>query len=265
MSGSHSTPKLPASQGIILKNGETWTEVRVRDFFAGIRAAMKSDDKFPIDFDHVWPMRWKHRKTAVAAFLKLGMDLNTDFIADEPISGINSADSAAKPSGRVSQKFRLSVRAVEHIIGRAVPQVFEVYRKVFHEWFDEKETHEKLEWEKTRKEGIEVRKSVCSIYAAHGVKGREFADATNGTYQGLFRRDATQLKVDHEVPAGGNLRDHMPSMRLTVTRMAEEMTGAIVEDQDIRGGPVIADLAYDVGDDLRRACVRIRNKPRRSI
>ena len=46
----------------------------------------------------------------------------------------------------------------------------------------------------------------------------------------------------------------MPSMRLTVTRMAEEMTGAIVEDQDIRGGPVIADLAYDVGDDLRRAC-----------
>ena len=270
------TANLPEKQEIVLKNGESWTEVKVRDFFAGIRAAMQVSDPFPINFDDVWPMRWKHRKTAVAAFLKLGLDLNADFISDEYISGINSADlyaeggintssAAAKLKGHPRQGFRLSVRAVEHIIGRSIPAVFEVYRKVFHEWFDEKETREKTEWKQIRDDGKEVRKTACAIYAAHGVKGREFADVTNGTYRGLFRRNAAQLKVDHDVPKRGNLRDHMPSLRLSATRLAEDVTGKVVDSQNIQGGPAITDVAYDVGDDLRAACVQILNKPRRSI
>lgn len=255
----HSSKPSPPNQ-ILLKNGQSWTEMQVRDFFAGIRSAMKVDDPFPINFEDIWPLAYANRGNGKRSMDRLKF-----------VEGIHKKTSLLQPEKRCgdpgygAEKIMLSVAAAEHMIIEKIPRVREVYRKVFHEWFDSKETKERLERDAVRAEGKEIRKSTCAIYAAHGVTHKGYPLITNKTYQGVLGKDTAQLREHYEITDGSSPREKMSKVRLSAIGSAESLTGQVVEDQNIRGNHPIADVAYDVGIEVRQAFTRILNKPRRTL
>ena len=123
------TENPPAKQEIVLKNGESWTEVNVRDFFAGIFAAMQSGDPFPINFDDVWQMAYTNRRNAIQAIKDMGFKDKYDFVYLTQVDTESDLlRNQQNPGGRRSENVMLSVQCAEHLIARKVDEFFEIYR-----------------------------------------------------------------------------------------------------------------------------------------
>lgn len=97
----------------------------LKRYFTAVLELSKTDNKFPINIDEVWPLVYAERGVAVKA-LKKNFFENEDFITvDQNVNGRNN--------GQFSKTdYFLSLSCLEYFIARKVRPVFEVYRQVFH-------------------------------------------------------------------------------------------------------------------------------------
>lgn len=254
------------SSPIIFKNGEPWTEIRVRDFLLGIRAAMKVDSPFPIDLDDIWEFGYSRFKDAERGMIRLDFKEGEHYQTHQRMSGVNSAPAAAKIKGRPGKRVMLSVPAAEHLMIEKVPAIREVYRRVFHEWFDDQEIqNEKSRRLEARAKGIQARKKLCSVAQDQGLRGRGFELMTQQTYLGLFGKNKKGLLEEYGVATNETPRNFMSSQRISYVDTTEETTASIIESQDIRGNVEIPRVAFEVASEIRDSIVKILNKPRKSF
>lgn len=101
------------------------SESDLKRYFTAVLELSKSDNKFPINLDEVWPLVYAERGVAVRT-LKKNFFENEDFITvDQNVNGRNN--------GQFSKTdYFLSLSCLEYFIARKVRPVFEVYRQVFH-------------------------------------------------------------------------------------------------------------------------------------
>ena len=97
----------------------------LKRYFTGVLELSKSDNKFPINLDEVWPLVYNSRSDAMKALRKNFFE-NEDYVT-----------VGQNPHGRENGQFAktdyfLSLSCLEYFIARKVRPVFEVYRKVFH-------------------------------------------------------------------------------------------------------------------------------------
>jgi len=107
--------------GVILKNN-------VKRYFEQIYNLMETNEEFPVDFELVYFLVYANKQNAVR-------ELRNNFIQDidYQISILNDGNMV----GRRTENYKLSVPCMEHFIARKVPEVFEVYRQVFHQKVEE--------------------------------------------------------------------------------------------------------------------------------
>lgn len=100
------------------------TESDLKRYFTAVLELSKSDNKFPINLDEVWPLVYAERGVAVRT-LKKNFFENEDYI---------SIDQNVKREigGSTKTDYFLSLSCLEYFIARKVRPVFEVYRQVFH-------------------------------------------------------------------------------------------------------------------------------------
>lgn len=228
---------------IKLKNGEVWTHDQIRSFFAGIRAAIKTEEPCPIGFNTIWPMAYGRKSDAKKALLRLGLKDGSDY----------HISVRRLPQGDKEEEIWLSVKAVEHLIARKLPEVFEVYRKVFHEWFKDHE-----DWNKERSDGKVARKTYTAICKSHGVHSWGYGLATNAIYLGVFGKDANEMKKVMGLPKNASLRDHLDEIQLCATRLAELCSGQKIEIEGPRGNHPVAKVARKTSDEIGTAMGRMQ-------
>ena len=100
------------------------SENDLKRYFTAVLELSKSDNKFPINLDEVWPLVYAERGVAVRT-LKKNFFENEDYI---------SVDKNVKREigGSIKTDYFLSLSCLEYFIARKVRPVFEVYRQVFH-------------------------------------------------------------------------------------------------------------------------------------
>lgn len=100
------------------------SESDLKRYFTAVLKLSKSDNRFPINLDEVWPLVYAERGVAVRS-LKKNFFENEDFI---------SVDQNVKREigGSTKTDYYLSLSCMEYFIARKVRPVFEVYRQVFH-------------------------------------------------------------------------------------------------------------------------------------
>lgn len=100
------------------------SESDLKRYFTAVLELSKSDNKFPINLDEVWPLVYAERGVAVRT-LKKNFFENEDYI---------SVDQNVKREigGSIKTDYFLSLSCLEYFIARKVRPVFEVYRQVFH-------------------------------------------------------------------------------------------------------------------------------------
>ncbi len=110
----------------IIKLHRGATAVSIRQYFEGILYLQsKNDTPFPIDLDTVWQLAYERKDHAVRI-------LKDTFIEGTDFQTIPQKWEAGKHNKTVINKYYLTVPAMEWFVARRVPQVFEVYRSVFH-------------------------------------------------------------------------------------------------------------------------------------
>ncbi len=67
---------------------------------------------------------------------------------------------------------------------------------------------------------------------------------TNGTYKGLFGKNAKQLREDRNLPARKNVRNYMDIEELLSVGLSEILTKKEIEINDITGNKPCADSCY---------------------
>ena len=133
----------------------------LKRYFTGVLELSKSDNKFPINLDEVWPLVYTSRENAFRA-------LRRNFFEGEDYCFVQNDEvlKTNKLINGIKIDCYLSVSCLEYFIARKVRPVFEVYRKVFHKaaetsmlasyqiedpierakkWIDEQEERKKLE------------------------------------------------------------------------------------------------------------------------
>ena len=98
------------------------SESDLKRYFTAVLELSKSDNKFPINLDEVWPLVYSGRNKATRA-LKENFFENEDFIT---VTQNGQGGQFAKTD------YFLSLSCLEYFIARKVRPVFEVYRQVFH-------------------------------------------------------------------------------------------------------------------------------------
>lgn len=100
------------------------SESDLKRYFTAVLELSKSDNKFPINLDEVWPLVYAERGVAIRALRKNFFE-NEDFISfDQNVK--------RETGSSVKTDFNLSLSCMEYFIARKVRPVFEVYRQVFH-------------------------------------------------------------------------------------------------------------------------------------
>ncbi len=91
------------------------------------------------------------------------------------------------------------------------------------------------EWAGRRAISRSVRNGYTATLSAHGVKQhRDFAICTNALYDGLFGKNAKQLKADKGVTSG-SLRDRMNLRELAFVMAAEALSSERIEEEKSDG------------------------------
>lgn len=105
------------------------TDEDLKRYFTAVLELSKSDNKFPINLDEVWPLVYNRRDKAV-------LTLKKNFFEGEDFQIVEN-DSLPQMVERVwggqnKTNYFLSLSCLEYFIARKVRPVFEVYRQVFH-------------------------------------------------------------------------------------------------------------------------------------
>lgn len=99
----------------------------LKRYFTAVLELSKTDNKFPINLDEVWPLVYSERGKAIRA-LRGNFIEEDDYVAKNQVLAQNGKNS----EGRPKTDYFLSLSCLEYFIARKVRPVFEVYRKVFH-------------------------------------------------------------------------------------------------------------------------------------
>lgn len=95
-------------------------------FRAILELAKISETEFIVDFDKVWPIAYKDKRSAIH-------ELKDKFIKDIDYQTVRRKVQASNMAGFVySDMYLMNVPCLEYFVARRVPRVFEIYRRVFH-------------------------------------------------------------------------------------------------------------------------------------
>ena len=97
---------------------------QLKTYFEAISNLQRSGIQFPSNLEEVWPLVYSRKEDAVRVLVK-------DFIENVDYQLLRKSPENSK--GRPINEYHLSVPCLEYFIARKVREVFEVYRKVFHQ------------------------------------------------------------------------------------------------------------------------------------
>lgn len=102
------------------------TEDDLKRYFNAVLELSQSDNEFPINFDEVWMLVYKDKRSAI-------FELRDKFLQDVDYQTVRRKVQASNVAGYVYQDdYFLTVSCMEFFIARKVRPVFEIYRRVFH-------------------------------------------------------------------------------------------------------------------------------------
>ena len=108
----------------------------------------------------------------------------------------------------------------------------------------DKMTPEQQELHAARTLGKVARNFLTKTLEEHEVKGYGYVHCTNGTYKGLFGKNAKKLREERNLPAKKNVRDHMDIEELLSVGLSEVLAKKEIETDDINGNKPCADSCY---------------------
>lgn len=98
----------------------------IKHYFEGVLELAKSDKEFPVNFDEVWMLAYKDKRSAVH-------ELKDKFLQDVDYQTVRKKVQSSNVAGYTYViDYYLTVSCMEFFVARKVKAVFEVYRKVFH-------------------------------------------------------------------------------------------------------------------------------------
>lgn len=106
---------------------------QIRSYFEQVLNLRNSGEAYPVKLDDVWPLVYSRKDDAVKVLkdeFYEGIDYVTQRV-DNQFFRQNSLKQFHTP-GRPQEAYFLTAACLEYFIARRVPEVFEVYRKVFH-------------------------------------------------------------------------------------------------------------------------------------
>lgn len=123
----------------------------VKSYFNSVLTLTKSGEKFPVNLDDVWPLCYAKKQNATLLLTTSGQFYEgEDYVLSSSDlrkmegknlmenEGVFTFSGKNSENGRPTNKYMLSVPCMEYLIARKVRAVFEVYRRVFHEFFNMK-------------------------------------------------------------------------------------------------------------------------------
>ncbi len=125
------TNRLHSSQKNAMLRARNREQIRL--YFEQVLNLQNSGEAYPVKLDDVWPLVYSFKKDAVDV-LKSEFYSDIDYIVQSPDYqrlGQNPQNLRVGGDFR-SQHYYLTASCMEYFVARRVPEVFEVYRKVFH-------------------------------------------------------------------------------------------------------------------------------------
>lgn len=100
----------------------------LKAYFFKIKELHTSGERFPVNFDEVWPLVYSRRDNAFTHLKETFYD-GDDFnlLQNQKVVKINELQNGVKVD------VYLTVACLEHFVARKVREVFEVYRQIFHQ------------------------------------------------------------------------------------------------------------------------------------
>ena len=116
------------------------SESQIKSYFNSVLTLSKSGEKFPIDLDDVWQICYAQKVKALQFLTESGQFYeNEDYILlSQKVKQNGEISANVGSGGHNRQVYMLSVPCMEYLIARKVRAVFEVYRRVFHEFLNAK-------------------------------------------------------------------------------------------------------------------------------
>lgn len=213
---------------------------------------ISEDDQGRICLDDIWeaaganptkaPKHWRLQKAPAELTEALQKKVTADYLkANVPNQSVIHADRgrgakgtfahpvlAAAYAGYLSPKLEIEIREVwlrfragdaklaDEVLDRASP--------------------EDNEWAAKRALSRSTRAAFTDCLKAHGVnEGKEFAQCTNATYQGLFGSTAKELKQQRQLSKKASLRDSFSLKELATVSFAEVLSTDRIEDEQCFG------------------------------
>lgn len=104
---------------ILSKNS---SENEIKSYFKALLQLSKSDERYPVNLDQVWPLVYNRKSDASEA-------LRRDFVENDDYKTVRKNPQGGKFA---SVDYYLTLPCLEYFIVKKVRPVFEVYRQVFH-------------------------------------------------------------------------------------------------------------------------------------
>lgn len=108
----------------------------IKAYFNSVLTLTKRGEKFPVDLDEVWPLCYAKKQNATQTLLESDQFYEGE---DYVLLTFSGKQTEAGSGGHNRQVYMLSVPCMEYLIARKVRAVFEVYRRVFHEFLNMKQ------------------------------------------------------------------------------------------------------------------------------
>ncbi len=104
---------------ILSKNS---SENEIKSYFKALLQLSKSDERYPVNLDQVWPLVYERKDNAAKALVR-------DFVENDDYITVRQKAEGGKFA---SVDYYLTLPCLEYFIVKKVRPVFEVYRQVFH-------------------------------------------------------------------------------------------------------------------------------------
>lgn len=241
-----------ASKGSVLPISNN----KLKKYFLKVRELEKSNEKFPIDLDSIWPLAYS-RKDAAKRELRSNFIDNLDY----QVLHINVEQTTG---ARNKEIIMISVQCMEFLIARKHKDVFSVYREIFHKATNEVEGINKKEYEGLTSEEelgldrtnqVEATKSVQKhLVDTHGEKkGKgKFIGWSKKSHEGITGRTIVETKTLGE----------QAGLSKTIIKSGKEVCRYI--DKSSSYGLCVADMVYiALGDS--DAAIKVGKYAKRSI
>ena len=121
--------KLHSSQKHAMRVKENREQLRA--YFEKVLNIRNSGETFPVDLDEVWPLAYSRKDNAVKVLLKKFIP-NKEYVAQKSENQRFRQNAESIGGDLKSVTYKLSTFCLEWLIAREVPEVFEVYQKVFY-------------------------------------------------------------------------------------------------------------------------------------